>query len=560
MKDDLKVLKWICHEARKSLWALAIITIIGILLAFVGVAFAIASKSVLDIATKTIEGNILYAGLVLGGLIVAQLALQALYTVIQSRARGRLEMRFRKNFFTYILEADYSSINNHHSGDLINRLFSDISTIVDGVMQIVPTGLSFAVRTLLSFLVLLKLDPVLAVLCILIGPIMGVISKIYRNKMKGLHKKTQEAKGKIMSFMQECLQSLLMIKSFNSEGTISGHSFELEQEHYRYSVKRNNISVISNILFYITVTAGYYFALAWEAYRLSMGLVTFGTLTAVMQLVGDVQVPFKGLSATIPMYFSMISSAERVLTVYNLPHENEAEVLDCKALYGKMDEIVVDNISFSYGDTPVFENASLRIKKGDTVAIASASGMGKSTFLKLLLGIIPPNKGSIHVCLKNGIKYNIDKSTRALFAYVPQGNMVLSGTIRDNIAFSDNMSYDEERIVSSAKAAQLWDFIEKLPKGLDTVIGEKGLGLSEGQVQRLAIARAIYHGSPVLLLDEATSALDEETEAALLRNITNLEGITCIIVSHRRAAFEICRQVIKIHDRHFNIFSRTDNF
>ncbi len=554
MKNDFRVLKWIYRESKKSLWALVSLTVIGISLAGVGVSFAIASKNVLDIATASIDGNIFHAGLWLGSLILAQLALQTLFTLIGARAKGHLEIRLRKRFFARVLDTDYSSINEHHSGELVNRLFGDISSITDGVMQIVPNSLSFVAKTLFSFVVLLGLDPFLAILCVLLGPVVAIISKIYRAKMKGLHKKTQEAKGKTMSFMQESLQNLLMIKSFKSEDAISGRSVALEQEHYKYSIKRNNISVISNILFYIAVTMGYYFALAWGAYRLSMGLITFGTLTAILQLVGQVQMPFRGLSAMVPMYFSMIASAERIVEVFDLPNEKDSAVIDCEEVYNNLDAIVADNISFSYKGASVFIDASVEIKKGGCVAISAASGIGKSTFLKLLLGIITPDKGEISVILKNGTKYNVDKSTRALFAYVPQGNMVLSGTIRDNIAFS-NRHYDEESIINCTKAAQLWEFVEGLPRKLDTEIGEKGLGLSEGQIQRLAIARALYHGSPIILLDEATSALDKETEAAVLKNISNMENKTCIIVSHRKTVFEICRQVIRIHDGKFNILS-----
>lgn len=556
MTNDFKALKWIYGESKKSLVALASLTITGVALAAVGVSFAIASKNVLDVATATVKGNIFHAALSLGGLIIVQLALQALFTAIDARARGSLEIRLRNRLFSGMLEADYSGITRHHSGELVNRLFGDISSVAGGVMQIVPNGLSFVTRTLLSFFVLLRLDPVLAVLCVLMGLLVAIASKIYRGKMKSLHKKTQETKGKAMAFMQECLQNLLMVKSFRGEDAIAGHATSLQQEHYKYSIKRNNISIMSNILFYIMVTMVYYFALSWEAYRLSKGAVTFGTLTAVLQLIGQVQTPFRGISAMFPVYFSMIASAERIMEILGLPCESDSEPVNCKEIYDNLDSIVFDNVSFAYGDTTVFMDASLKITKGGCIAFSAASGIGKSTLLKLLLGIIAPDKGRIFVLLKNGAKYNLDKSTRGLFAYVPQGNMVLSGTISDNISFS-NKHYDKKSLIRCAKAAQLWEFVNSLPQGLDTVIGEKGLGLSEGQIQRLAIARALYHGSPIILLDEATSALDEETEAAVLRSISSMEGKTCVIVSHRKTVFEVCRQVIGIHDGKFNILSQT---
>ena len=279
------------------------------------------------------------------------------------------------------------------------------------------------------------------------------------------------------------------------------------------------------------------------------GLITVGVLTAMLQLVGQVQAPFKNLSSVIPQYYSMIASAERIIEIEQLADEPELNhgLVDCNKIYDNLSEIIFDNVSFAYDDEEILKSLSYSIKKGEFVSIFGRSGIGKSTLLKLLLGIIIPDKGSITLLLNDGEKIPVDKSTRKLFAYVPQGNLILSGTIRENIAFSKKVQ-DDKVIIECAKTAEIWDFIKGLPKGLDTPLGEKGLGLSEGQVQRLAIARALYHGSPVLLFDEATSALDEKTEAAILKNIKSLKKITCIIVSHRKTILEICDKSIYIEE------------
>lgn len=272
----------------------------------------------------------------------------------------------------------------------------------------------------------------------------------------------------------------------------------------------------------------------------------------MLQLFGQIQMPFRSLSSVFPQYFAMLASAERIIELEDLPSDyiiNESD-LDCDAIYHNMKEIRFKNISFAYDNDKILENADLSIKKGELVAVFGSSGIGKSTLLKLLLGIISPSSGDIYINSKNDVKITLDKQTRGIFAYVPQGNMILSGTIRDNITFTKEV-FDDEYIIKCARVAEIWDFINSLPNKLDTVLGEKGLGLSEGQIQRIAIARAIFHNSPIILLDEATSALDEKTEIAVLNNIKALKDKMCIIVSHKKAALEICHKVVYIRNGKF---------
>lgn len=274
--------------------------------------------------------------------------------------------------------------------------------------------------------------------------------------------------------------------------------------------------------------------------------MTYGTVTAIIQLVNQVQSPFVSLSGIMPKYYTTIASAERIMELDDLPNEKEINKKEINVLdtYKNLNSVEFENISFKYDRDIILDNTSLSIKKGDFVAIMGISGIGKSTLLKLLLGVFNLNFGKIYLDTNNG-KIPIDKNTRKLFSYVPQGNMLISGTIKDNITFINPDASDAE-IEEAIRISCAKQFIDELPLGLETVIGEKGLGLSEGQVQRLAIARSLLADSPILLLDEATSALDEKTEKEFLTNLKALDNVTCIIVSHKKAALDICNKTIQI--------------
>lgn len=274
--------------------------------------------------------------------------------------------------------------------------------------------------------------------------------------------------------------------------------------------------------------------------------MTYGTVTAIIQLVNQVQSPFVSLSGIMPKYYTTIASAERIMELDDLPNEKEInkKEIDVLDTYKNLNSVEFENISFKYDRDIILDNTSLSIKKGDFVAIMGISGIGKSTLLKLLLGVFNLNFGKIYLDTNNG-KIPIDKNTRRLFSYVPQGNMLISGTIKDNITFINPDASDAE-IEEAIRISCAKQFIDELPLGLETVIGEKGLGLSEGQVQRLAIARSLLADSPILLLDEATSALDEKTEKEFLTNLKALDNVTCIIVSHKKAALDICNKTIQI--------------
>ena len=557
MNENNSALSWIIKHSKRYIPYLSVLTVLGILISALAVAFSLVSKNVVDIASGQLSGNLLTAGVGLGVLIVGQLIVHILYSLIDVRVLGKLKITLKNELFSSILNKKWLEITKYHTGELQNRLYSDISVVTTGVVDIIPNAVSFIARIVLSFCALYMMDSFFAIMCLLVGPVILILTRIYSKYMKRWHKKCLESEGRVRSFLQECLQNLIVIKSFGNEKKIVENATTLQRNAYSLEIKRNNISVSASVVFSLLMTIAYYFTLGWCAYKLSVGLMSFGTLIAMLQLVGQVQAPFKELSAVIPKYYSMIASAERILDIEHMEDDACSSAIDTQKLYDDMSKIVVENLTFSYDDEKVLDNTGFEIEKGEFVAICGRSGIGKSTILKLLLSIIYPDSGHIYMKLSDGNEVAVSKDTRNLFAYVPQGNMILSGSIRDNIAFT-NKTATEEDIIRCAKAADMWDYIETLPDGLDTVLGEKGLGLSEGQIQRLAIARALLYDAPILLLDEATSALDDATEKRVLGNIRAMNSKTCIFVSHKKAATEICDKNIMINNGKFEIMHKNN--
>jgi ATP-binding cassette subfamily B protein len=446
------------------------------------------------------------------------------------------------------MRKDYSKVTSYHTGELQNRMYNDVNVVTDGFTRILPQSIFFVTKLVSSLLYLIILDKIFALVFLVGGCVVFLVTQLFRKQLKALHRRVQETEGKTRSFIQEIVSNLLVVKAFSVEDKMQAKTDELQEVNYTAKIKRRNFSIFANTGLNTVFSVGTVFAVAFGAWRLLTGDMSYGTVTAMIQLVNQVQSPFASLSGVMPQYFSMIASAERLIEIDSIKDEDSVndKPIDVDSTYDSLNSIVLKDISFRYDRDVIFDNTSFSINKGDFVAIMGISGIGKSTLLKLLLGVFTAQNGDIYLDTKNG-DIKVDKNTRRLFSYVPQGNMVISGTIRENLTFiNDNVSQqdiDEAVRVSCAK-----QFIDELPDGMDTVIGEKGMGLSEGQIQRLAIARSLLSKSPVLLLDEATSALDELTEKQFLTNLRELENVTCIIVSHKKAAIEICNKNIQIID------------
>lgn len=546
-KSDKAVIKWILTICKSQIPTLIFLIAVNVIHGVTSVMFANFSKRIIDGATVWHDTNyIIKYALALLGVVLLQMTLSITRSCVSERCKGRLDIVLKRHLLDVIMKKDYSVVTSYHSGELHNRMFNDVNIVTDGFTKILPQAIFFGTKLISSLIYLVIIDKFFALVFLVGGCIVFIVTQLFRKRLKALHKRVQETEGKTRSFVQEIVSNLLVVKAFSVEDKIQGEADALQEENFIAKIKRRNFSIYANTGLNAVFSVGTVFAVAFGAWRLFTGAMTYGTVTAMLQLVNQVQSPFSSLSGVMPQYFSMIASAERLMEIDAIEDEIQINdhVIDVENTYRSLSEIAFSNISFKYDRDVIFDNTSFTINKGDFVAIMGISGIGKSTLLKLLLGVFNVHSGDITLKTSNG-NIPIDKNTRRLFSYVPQGNMVISGTIKDNLTFiNDNVTDDE--IENAIRISCAKQFIDELPQGLDTVIGEKGMGLSEGQIQRLAIARSLLSNSPILLLDEATSALDEETEKQFLTNLRELDNVTCIIVSHKKAAIEICNKNIQI--------------
>ena len=546
-KKDKNVLKWMFTVCKKQVPLMILLVVLNAIYGVSSVFFAKFSKSIIDGATQAKDFNIVIKfALCMLGLVVFQMALNITKNSLSERCSARLEMILKKYILDLVIKKDYQNVTAFHTGDLQNRMFNDATLVASGFTTIIPESAFFGAKLLSALIYLIIIDKIFALIFIVGGCTVFIITRFFRKTLKRLHKKVQETEGKTRSFIQEILSNILVIKAFSVENRINETTDELQDDNFKARMRKRNFSICANVGLGAVFSVGTVFAIAFGAYSILFNGMTYGTVTAIIQLVNQVQSPFVSLSGIMPKYYTTIASAERIMELDDLPNEKEINKKEINVLdtYKNLNSVEFENISFKYDRDIILYNTSLSIKKGDFVAIMGISGIGKSTLLKLLLGVFNLNFGKIYLDTNNG-KIPIDKNTRKLFSYVPQGNMLISGTIKDNITFINPDASDTE-IEEAIRISCAKQFIDELPLGLETVIGEKGLGLSEGQVQRLAIARSLLADSPILLLDEATSALDEKTEKEFLTNLKALDNVTCIIVSHKKAALDICNKTIQI--------------
>lgn len=545
-KSDIATIKWVYGICKSQRWRVLLLCLIDVVAAFLTIVYANFSKNIINAAAidKSMEKVIQYAVYFLI-LLLVQLTLNLLSNSTLERCKCRIEWILKQHMLETILKKDYAKITEYHTGELQNRMFNDVSVISEGVASIIPNLILFTTRLACAFGYLVVIDRIFAFAFLIGGIFVFLCTQFFRKTLKRLHKEVQKTEGKTRSFIQEIVTSLLVIKAFVVEKKVSAEADALQAKNYKAKMKRRFFGIAANAGISTVFSFGYIFALGFGAYRLIHGL-DYGTVTAMLQLVNQIQQPFASLSAIMPRYFAIIASCERLMEIENLPDEKEENIgsIDTRQVYADLYAIDFRDVSFKYDRDIILDNTSLTVNKGDFLAIMGISGIGKSTLLKLLLGVFTPQTGSIALQTAQG-DIPVNAKTRTLFSYVPQGNFLLSGTIKENLTFI-NRDATEDEIAEAIRISCADGFIGELPDGVETVIGERGIGLSEGQLQRLAIARSLLSGAPVILLDEATSALDEETEKQFLTNLKELKNKTCIIVSHKRAALEICNKHIQI--------------
>ncbi len=552
-------LKYLYDVSGKTKWSVVLLTVIQGVLGIASVFYALILRDIINFAVEGNSSGFFVSTSVFALLICVQLALRYVCRYLDEYTRSRLENRFKYRLFSSILHTSYSYVSSVHSGDWMNRLTNDTVVTANGITDILPGIFGMAVKLLGAVIMIIIIEPRSAFLLFPGGMLIVLTSYLFRKRIKTLHKQVQEKDGRLRMFLQDVLGSMSVVRAYAAEDDTAAAADEKMSGHRGSRLKKNRFSNLCNLGFGLIMNGAYFIAALYCGYGILTGSMSYGTFMAVLQLIGQIQAPFANISGYVPRYYAMLASAERLLSVEVIEQDEKEKPKPLEEILGiyndSLEYIGLREVCFTYPPPvaegvdssempPVLCNISLTIGRGELVAFTGHSGCGKSTVLKLLMGLYEPDSGERCISIRNSLK-KLDREYQRLFAYVPQGNHLMSGTVREIVSFaSPKHANDDEKIRHSLRVACAEQFVDKLNDGADTLLGERGQGLSEGQMQRLAIARAVFSDRPVLMLDEATSALDSETEERLLRNLRSMTDKTVIIVTHRPAALKICDRIV----------------
>ncbi len=541
MKDSA-VLKWIYNNCGKRRVESVTLVVLNAWSAVCVTLFAMLSKTVIDNAQEGNTDELFRNVLLLSVTILSQIIARIVSSFVEATSQGKAEIMLKTNVFKNVIYGEYATVNEHHSGDLMARLTSDVSVVSESYVHILPAMVGYLARIVSAAAALLALDKRFAVVFMAFGIVVVVVAAVFRKMLKNLHKKVQERDARVRSFMQEMLENLFAVKVFGIEEKVINRSLKQQKKFYKEKVRKKSFSILATISFSLAFAAGFLVAVAYGSYGILEGTMTFGTVVAIIQLVNQLQSPVVGVTSVLPSFYGMISSAQRLIEVSKIEKDNVEK--DSHITYNDFKRIVAENISFGYSDEEVISNASFEVKKGEFVGVKGPSGAGKSTIFKLVTGLYTTNNGEIFIETSSGKKSC--KETRGLFSVVPQGNMLFSGSVRENVTMLCPNATDE--MINTAISDACAEFVYDLENGLDFVLSEDGGGISEGQAQRLAVARALLGDGKILLMDESTSALDGESERRLLENLKKRDDITVIFITHRESVLENCGRVITVVD------------
>lgn len=538
--------KWLIKKIRHVLLPLAFLSLCSIGSALSGVFFALGTKNVIDTAVSGERDAFFRACLIQAGIIGCMLLCITLVRHLKERIHATLDKNWKQTILHDLLESEYSAVSSLHSSELVNRLNNDVRVLDDGIVNLLPNLCSMITKLVVAFGVLTAMTPWFALAMLCAGIAVILITGFIRRRLKNLHKQVSEADGRVSGILQETMEKLLVVQAMDITQEIERRVKMRLDERFDIHRRRKNISLLANTCVSIMFYGAGFAALIWCSSGLLTGVMTFGTMTAITQLVNQLQSPLVSLSGVIPQFIAASAAAERLHELDLMPKTMAPCEQSPAEMYDQMDSIVAENLTFTYDRDCILDGAEFSLPKGSFCVITGPSGTGKSTLLKLLLGIFTPEQGGLFLqCGSDRI--TINGSTRRLFDYVPQGNLLFSGSIRENLLVV-NPKATEDEIIHAVYVSAMDAFLPLLPDGLDTVLGESGAGLSEGQAQRLAIARAVLGGAPILLLDECTSALDSKTEALVLERLCELKDKTCIAVTHRPVAEKICDMTLNINE------------
>ncbi len=544
-------MKWLIKLTGKYLWVVVLLCIFTVLLTLAGVVQALAMRNFLDLAAAGDQEGFLRWFFIFFCLIFFQLVGGAAKNLFYHAASTAMYDKFRMRCFHTILTREYASLHGYNIGEYMQLISADTNVVVSTFFSLPAEICVLVTKVIGASVCLTTLQGNLALLLLGCFAIMLFVGLPLRRFVRKYHKLVMESQGKVLGTLQEVLGNLSIIRSFQAIHGVEAQTKERMDTSRKIIMKKTVLSQVLNSGCSAAVNVAYIIGMLWCGMGIVRGTVSFGMFSAVWQLIGQITSPAMQVTGIMPQYYTMMASVERLQELEKLPQEMEIPTLDWKKMRKNFLQIQCKKLSFSYDNAHSGKGIILRdldfvINRGDFIAFTGESGAGKSTFLKLMLGLYSPQESAICVRNSDGEIYFLDAGIREMVSYVPQGNFLMSGTIRDAVHFWQGESVDEEKLKEACRIAEAEGFISNLDMGYDTLLSERGAGLSEGQLQRLAIARALYSEKPVLLLDEATSALDEQTEAKVLKNLRRLENRTVIIVTHRKAALDICNRIVEI--------------
>ena len=531
--------KWMFTYIRRYRLIVLIHILLGVLGTAMSLLSSLAMRMLIDVVTGFQTGAIWTAASYMAGMMLGSVAMQAAASRISAIINIRVQNGIQAEIYDRMLRTDWQALKAFRSGDLINRLNGDVSAVSSGVTSFLPSFVSGSVQFLGSLIIILCYDPVMALIALVGAPIYVLASRALVKKMREYNKRMKEIGSQVMSFHEDSFRNLTTIKSFGVMDGFDARMRNMQGTYRTAMLDYNRFSVIAGLVMSVVgllISAGCF---GWGVYRLWSNAISYGTMTMFLQLTNMLRTSFSTLIGLVPTAISITTSAGRLMAVVELPEEPGArETADIP----ENCSVKLRNVSFTYSDgEKVLDRVNFSAEPGETIAITGASGEGKTTIVRIILGLIRPDEGEAVLC-GNGTEQTLSASTRRAFAYVPQGNTVLAGTIADNLRMVKPDATDEE-MTEALRLACADGFVGRLADGIYSTAGEVGNGFSEGQAQRIAVARALLQKAPVLILDEATSALDEATERKMLDNICGSGDVkTCIIITHRPATAEICNK------------------
>ena len=546
--DTRTIVRWLWQAWRGNRLQATLNAVIGLLGVVVSLAQVGAVQHAIDVSTPALQGHacnphrIVIAVVIMALLMLAGLLLTIASTWVSNILGIRAQNRMQQRMLDRSLRTQWHGREKFHSGDVLNRLEFDVNNVVTFLTETIPDSLAVLAMFIGAFCYLFAMDAVLAIITIAIIPVFVAVSKIYVRQMRRLTSEVRSSDSKVQSLMQETIQHRMLIKTLESETPMT-ERLEQTQSVLRHKVVRRTVfSVFSNIILWLGFRLGYLIAFLWAALRMSHGSLTFGGMTAFLQLVSRIQGPARSLTKLVPQAVSVFTAAERLMELEEDPLDETGEPVRLEAPCG----IRLEHVYYQYEDKDreILHDLSFDFPPASCTAILGETGAGKTTLIRILLALLSPQQGKATIYNNHHQETALTPLTRCNFAYVPQGNTLLSGTIRDNLRLGRLTATEEEMKEALHKSCA--DFVFDLPDGLNTLCSEAGGGLSEGQAQRIAIARALLRQSSILVLDEATSALDPETERQLLNNILADRNTTVIFVTHRMAVIDYCDQTLKI--------------